>query len=482
MTEGQSAREKLEERLGRDLAEKYRGIEGLLALINSRAEASAGDPEEALQRLFALDTLRGKKAVSRMVLGILTPVLWGLTGAKYRAVPKAGTRLVYSNTFLSSVRYPAAREQIEKEFGCTALVTFLDTLKPGSRDSSLRKILDLEQGKVRPVFFRDWSVCGGALRRAAVRYCFLLYGREGSRDRDGLDRALKRLERAYRKRTERLEKRLGKEDITLYTTVNQYNLRDLLIIHACKNLGVRTLQQEHHTIQFCQDQFDEDRPKPRLSFAGEYGFWNRTELLFHRKVYRFDSMLYPEEEIRMLVTGNPEMVYEQAEKYRQAYPPERKLTYMTAILENWEDPEIRDAYLKWRWDIYKGLKELSERQRLVINIRYRPFSEQEFREKEIPVLKEWGFRISESLPENMMEDLCSSSVIMSATSSVLSTARLFGKMTFRVEDLSFRNPLMEKEVHDVSVEKIPEIVIPEGIENAPQEIDREGTCNIRNIF
>ena len=59
---------------------------------------------------------------------------------------------------------------------------------------------------------------------------------------------------------------------------------------------------------------------------------------------------------------------------------------------------------------------------------------------------------------------------------------LFGKMTFRVEDLSFRNPLMDKEVHDVSVEKIPEIVIPEGIENTPQEIDREGTFNIRNLF
>ena len=81
-----------------------------------------------------------------------------------------------------------------------------------------------------------------------------------------------------------------------------------------------------------------------------------------------------------------------------------------------------------------------------------------------------------------MEDLCSSSVIMSATSSVLSTARLFGKLTYRVEDLSFRNSLMDKEVHDVSVAGIPDIVIPEGIENTAQEIDREGTFNIHNIL
>ena len=480
MTEGQGARAKLEARLGKDLAEKYRGIEAPLALIDSRMEVSAGEVGNGLQRLFVFDTLQGKKAVSRAVLGLAATVLWAATKLKYLGVKKAEKRLVYSPTFLTSTRYPAAREQIEQTYGCTAIVTFLDTLKLGYRDGSLKKILRLDQGKVRPVFLGDWSVCGGGLRRAAVRYAGTAYG--AGENREALEQALCALEKAYTKRVKRLEKRLGKENLTLYTTVNQYNLRDLLVIHACKNLGVRTLQQEHHTIQFCQDQFDENRAKPRLSFAGEYGFWNRMELEFHRKVYFFDSMLYPAEEVRMHVTGNPEMVFEQAEHYRQAYPPERKLTYMTAILENWQDPEIRESYLKWRWDIYKGLKELAERQHILINIRYRPFSEQEFREKEIPVLKEWGFRISESLPENLMEDLCSSSVIMSATSSVLSTARLFGKLTYRVEDLSFRNRLMDTEVHDVSVAEIPGIVIPEGIENTPQEIDREGTFNIRNLF
>ena len=471
MTEGQGARAKLEARRGKDLAEKYRGIEAPLALIDSRMEVSSGEVGNGLQRLFVFDTLQGKKAVSRAVLGLAATVLWAATKLKYLGVKKAEKRLVYSPTFLTSTRYPAAREQIEQTYGCTSLVTFLDTLKLGFRDGGLKKILRLDQGKVRPVFLGDWSVCGGGLRRAAVRYAGTAYG--AGENREALEQVLCALEKAYTKRVKRLEKRLGKENLTLYTTVNQYNLRDLLVIHACKNLGVRTLQQEHHTIQFCQDQFDENRAKPRLSFAGEYGFWNRMELEFHRKVYFFDSMLYPAEEVRMHVTGNPEMVFEQAE---------RKLTYMTAILENWQDPEIRESYLKWRWDIYKGLKELAERQHIIINIRYRPFSEQEFREKEIPVLKEWGFRISESLPENLMEDLCSSSVIMSATSSVLSTARLFGKLTYRVEDLSFRNRLMDTEVHDVSVAEIPGIVIPEGIENTPQEIDREGTFNIRNLF
>ena len=482
-----SRRENVIELIGEDLWEKAEGAEALLLLIDYRMKDAAGDHQYGISRLFIFDALYGKKPLTRFAAGILTPALWALSGAKHRSVPKAKQRLTFSNTFLLSARYPAARAQIERETGCTAVLAFSDLLKLEGEDQriNLKGSLKLKHYGVRPIFFRGRSVCGSALEKAVVRYCDLVYDAavpESEKTKEDLEKAVLALKDAYLKRVEKAEECLRKEDCGMYITVNQYNLRDLLVIHACKNLGVRTLQQEHHTIQFCQDQFDENRAKPRLSFAGEYGFWNRMELEFHRKVYFFDSMLYPAEEVRMHVTGNPEMVFEQAERYRQAYPPERKLTYMTAILENWQDPEIRESYLKWRWDIYKGLKELAERQHILINIRYRPFSEQEFREKEIPVLKEWGFRISESLPENLMEDLCSSSVIMSATSSVLSTARLFGKLTYRVEDLSFRNRLMDTEVHDVSVAEIPDIVIPEGIENTPQEIDREGTFNIRNLF
>ena len=213
MTEGQEARAKLEARLGKDLAEKYRGIGALLALIDGRMEVSAGDTETGLQRLFVFDTLRGKKAVSRAAFTLATPILWAATKLKYRRVKQAEKRLVYSATFLTSTRYPAAREQIEQAYGCTFLVTFLDTLKLGYRDGGMKKILQLEQGRVRPVFLGDWSVCGGALRRAAVRYAESVYG--AGKNREDTENALSALEKAYTKRIRRLEKRLGKEKITL---------------------------------------------------------------------------------------------------------------------------------------------------------------------------------------------------------------------------------------------------------------------------
>ena len=290
------------------------------------------------------------------------------------------------------------------------------------------------------------------------------------------------LETAYLKRVERVVSCLRKEDCTVYITVNQYNLRDLLIIHACKKLGIRTAQMEHHATQFNRVQFDEHYPMPRLAFAGEYGFWNKSEQLFHEKVYRYENPLYRPEEIRFRVTGNPEITLEQAEEVQQKYPAERKLTFMIGALQQDQLEGHEAEYEKWRWEVFRGLRELAKRQNVIINIRYTPYQELEMRKKEEPVLREWGFQVSDSVPADLMQDLCTSAAIMSSVSSVLSTAQLFGKMIFRVEDMQIGYVHVDDTVNEVDLKDIPDIVIPEGIEKNLPGIDREGTFNIRKML
>jgi hypothetical protein len=72
---------------------------------------------------------------------------------------------------------------------------------------------------------------------------------------------------------------------------------------------------------------------------------------------------------------------------------------------------------------------------------------------------------------------------MSSTSSVLSTARLFGKMVFRVQDWEpeYSYVHVDDEVHEVTPEDIPNILIPEGLENTVPEIDPEGIFDINRI-
>lgn len=479
----ESWRGKVEKRIGKELREKYPEIGPLLSLIEYRMEDVAEGFQYGLLRLFIFDTLYGKKTVTRLAAGMISPLLWAFSKTAHRSVPKAKTRLVFSNSFLLSTRYPAVREETERETGCTAILAFTDLLKRESPDQriNLKASLKPEKQKSRPVFFRGRSVCGKALQQAVIRYCNLIYNPDAPVSGDPADAALQALEKAYTARVEKIADCLRKEDCALYITVNQYNLRDLLIIHACKKLGVRTLQQEHHATQFNRVQYDTDCPMPRLSFAGEYGFWSRSEQLFHQKVYWYENELYRPEEIRFRVTGNPEISLDEALRLQQQYPQERKLTLMLASMKESEIEGKREIYEQWRWSIFRGLRELAEKQDVVISIRYTPNRELEFREKEVPVLKEWGFRISESVPGNLMEDLCTSAAIMSSTSSVMCTARMFGKLTFRVTDWEIGYVHVDDEVHEVSPAEIPEIVIPEGIENTLPEIDPEAAFRIGTL-
>ena len=76
----------------------------------------------------------------------------------------------------------------------------------------------------------------------------------------------------------------------------------------------------------------------------------------------------------------------------------------------------------------------------------------------------------------------SSTIGTSSVSSVLSTAQLFGKMIFRVEDMEIGYVHVDDTVHEVDLKDIPDIVIPEDIENNLPGIDREGTFNIRKML
>ena len=116
-------RGRVEEILGKELTEEFRGIEALIHLIDYRMVDAVDDCNYACRRMFQFDSLMGKKAKTRAVAGVLSPVIWYLSKIQNRKAPKADPRLVFSNTFLLSARYPAAREAIEKDTGCTAVLT-----------------------------------------------------------------------------------------------------------------------------------------------------------------------------------------------------------------------------------------------------------------------------------------------------------------------------------------------------------------------
>ena len=108
-----SYRRKTEERIGTARAEQNRSIEALLALLEYRLEEGKEDLEYGYYRIFQFDTFRGKKGITRALLNAAAPCLWALTRLKYLSSRKGAPRLLFSNTFMRSRRYPVVREQIE---------------------------------------------------------------------------------------------------------------------------------------------------------------------------------------------------------------------------------------------------------------------------------------------------------------------------------------------------------------------------------
>lgn len=457
--------------VGKERYEKYKEIFPLLVLLQYRANHET-DIVDVMQRVSWGDMLiryhapRWKAVMHVVGAFILYIYLWIMTIRGKRSSDKNGETAIFSNTFVNSRRYPVARKQFSEFYGFQTITAVCDALQmgEGSIKKSLLRSLQGNYGTYRPVFFRGVTIEGRKLKKAAMEWCrlFIEYQAGEQIDRARMDRLLETLQREYIKRKKMLKGALENKHIEAYITVNQYNLRDVLIIHACYEIGIRTIQLEHHAAQFSRINYSEEQKMLRYAFAQEFCLWNESERLFHKKIFKYENILGNDDELEFRIVGNIEMTYEQACEITKKCKAERRITFMTSALED-EDLDTAEQVImikKWRWEIFHGLKTLMKRQNVMVRIRYTPFAEMQFRSEEIPILKQWGFEISESVPENLIEDMCCSMAIMSTTSTVLSTARALGRMTFRIEDPAVDYIKADPGLIDICLKNIPEIIFP----------------------
>lgn len=471
--------------IGKERLEKYRNIFPLLAILQTKANLRT-DMVDVMGRLCWGDMVipygrtAGKALLHFLGSFILYVHVWVSTLGRKRAYAEGKSVCLFSNTFVDSKRYPAVLKEIRETYGLQTIVAACDALKSGNGSIivSLRRSLKDNHGTYRPIFFLGSSIEGYRLNKLIEQWCHIFIDYQSGRKPDyaQVDSLLDKMSTEYNKRIQKIKKAINNYNIEAYITVNQYNLRDVMIIHACYQLGIRTIQLEHHAAQFSRINYSEINKWNRYAFAQEYCVWSESEKKFHNKVFEYKNLLERKKKPIIRVVGNIEVTYQQACQMIQKYPMERRLTFMTSALEkeDLDTPDQRAEIEKWRWCIFHELKILMERQNVTIRIRYTPFFEMQFREKEIPVLKQWGFEISESVPENLMDDMCSSMAIMSTTSTVLATARVFGRKTFRLEDPAVDYIQVDPKVIDISLEDISNIEFDEMI--VPEEL------NINDFF
>lgn len=457
--EKNSAKEAIEQLIGAERAKVYEDIFPILVLIYYR---SINEPLYGTQRLFDFDVRKwGRDSFREVYFRTQATIVYRLLQLRWLGKPHQEPKVLLSNTFLRSRRYPAIYKEIDENYGYKAVVSVCDIAQEQLKKNFLRGIagaLQVKYSSDHPVFV-GYNVAGCRLQRAAANWLNYLVKEEKSDVRT--DYLLAELQKAYKARLHKLERILQKHSIRFYMTVNQYNLRDVILLHACQRVGIKTIQVEHHAMQFTGRNFSFTNRNYRLSFAQNYAIWSQSDLEFHHRTLIYDNIL-ANAPTRFMVAGNPEISYEAAVKFSQKYPIRRVLTFMTAAREPDDliDPKKWQEIAQWRMSIFHALKQLSDRQNIAIRIRYTPFQEMDFREVEREQLLSYGFEISESVPGNYFEDICSSMAIMSSTSSVLATSRLFNRLTFRVEDPDLTYLSVDPEIIDIRVDEIPEISLP----------------------
>lgn len=391
--------------------------------------------------------------------------LAGLCRPRRRYTDAQKVDCLLSDTLLYNERYAFTRESIAGRYNYRGVYAACDggALYPvkGMVRASLRR----DHGNSRPLMLLTGSVAGRRLQRAMQAWYQLLNAYRSGRtewDAAAAEALLGELEKQYVKRREWLRRRLQAAGVTVYVTINQYNLRDVLLIDACHALGIRTVQQMHFAQQFSNYNFSEQHPMPVITFAQEYALWSEEERLFHSRYVRFENALDENAPIALRVCGNLELPRQTALEAHRQYPAGRRITFVTAPLASadLDTPEQVAGIKEWRWAIYKGLRELAARQNVAVRIRYKPYQEQEYRAEEIPTLRQWGFEISDSTPENLLADMCESIAVISSTSSVMATAKLLGRLVYRIGNPAADYVQIDPDIHDVSVEGIRDIVLP----------------------
>lgn len=461
----------LRKSIGESNLEKYKSIKPLLALLDYRVWNET-DIEHITSMLSTWDEfIPERRGIARKWLhffGGISVYLYTFFKTKFLPGEIQGEKVILmSNTYVNSERYSSANQSFLTSCGYKVFFSLCDAIKYGNGDivKSLKKSLKGNYGNLQPIFIFSDSIAGRKLAKLVRELCLVLLKEECENDisERELEILLNKLEREYNKRKENLKKIINRNKFDMYITVNQYNLRDLLIIHACNEMGIRTVQMEHHTMQFSRINFSVEKPMQRLAFAQEYFLWNEGEKLFHEKVFKYYNLFNENERLQFNTMGNLELCYADAKSMIDKYEMKRRVTYMSSALYDTDlDCEDQVKQVKeWRWSIFNQLKLLKERQNVEIRIRYTPYQEMQFREEEIPVLQKWGFEISESTSQCLMEDICSSMAVMSTTSTVLATARALGRLTFRVEDPAVNYIHVDKKIMDISVEEISEIILNE---------------------
>ena len=361
--------------------------------------------------------------------------------------------VMLSHTFVHNLRYTKTLAEIRKHSDVTHFLSECDTRIIVNR-SGVKFIAP--SYTVKPVLWYG-SISGAKLKEAVVaaeRYFLdiIAQGRNCEADFAKTQQLFETLRTEYLCRIDKLTDVLKNHKIKKYITINQYNLRDLMIITALRRLGVPTQQMEHHSSQ-CIYPADQKLPIHRFAYTDSFCCWSESDLQFHREFMAYQPVFG--QDIQLCAMGNPETSFENAKAEYEKYPAKNQIVYMMSAIINEKDEALVQSDFEMQQKIFAQLAKLGEKTGYDVLVRFPPAINPRMQSLCAPVAEKLGLKLSQSSNASLMEDMCTSRVMFGTVSSVMSTAVILGRKVYRISDVK---PLFtEKEITVVKIDDISEI-------------------------
>lgn len=444
----------MKEFLGEKLYEKYSDIHPLLALCTYRLRTYTG--YKTFDLMYNTEETTPRLKIYRRLLHPFVCLKNVFTRSA------AGDKVMLSSTVYKSGRYAGLIENIRQNASVVQTNASTDIEVYSKKDSVSGYISKITgKGYGRKILTCS-SISGKKLKKAVsdwLDFYLELYkkGLDCTNCTENATRLLDILKKEFDARVEYVAAELKKSGVKQYITINQYNLRDLVLIAACRKTGAKTKQLEHHASRFMHN-IATGEDIYRLCFVDEICCWGQSEVDFHQNIYRYESF-FTDEAPQIYSVGNPEITFEQAEKANRDYPVQNRITFMVSGLLNTADTESVQKQLNFRNEIFSRLKLLADKTGVKILVRYPPGLDMEFRRKEESLLKDMGFEISPSDRSSLHSDICGSVCIIGTISSVLGVAALLGKPVFQITGTDEKYYITDSNIKSITPDRISRLPV-----------------------
>ena len=347
---------------------------------------------------------------------------------KYTIRSRVPDKILVSDTLLLSDRYSFFQQECVKNVRIAGLSLLYNHYSlAGHKGIKYNRCVSLGKYVIDPITIKQILIVYDLMRKAYL-------DRKACVEVPGYITGVKTLDDLLAKRVEQIKKELLRNGISQYITCNQYRIEEIVIIEACRELGIATKEWSHHSMctfdihlyETPDDSFITDRENFYI-FTDYFCCWNKGDVNWISKYGHVEPVFG--QDIKYPAVGSPElyadMVVDDGGEERD------HICYL--VLTHYDDGRHDEEIYEAHYRILDELYTLSQRTGLKVFVRYHPSEYASRTDREMELYERYGFELLDSSRESLDRMYKSSKVCISSGTSALILSYNYGLRTYSVD-------------------------------------------------